>query len=99
MEKLFFEKRNLLLQLQKGAFAVEAACITSEAAVRADNAVAGNNNGYRVAPYGATHGLRRVYTETTGQLAVCNRLTIGNGEQFRPYVLLECCPTKHQRRN
>ena len=95
MEKLSFEKRNLLLQLQEGAFAVDAACIAGEAAVRADNTVAWNNNGNRVAPYGATHGLCRVDTESTGQLAVRNRLTIRDGEQFRPYVLLECCPTKH----
>ena len=99
MEKLSFEKRNLLLQLQEGTFAVEAACITGEAAVRADNSVAWNNNGNRVAPYGATHGLRRVDTESTGQLAVGHRLTIRDGEQFRPYVLLECCPTKHERRH
>ena len=96
MEKLSFEKRNLLLQLQEGTFAVEAACITGEAAVRADNTVAGDDNGDGVAPHGTAHRLRRAATDAASQFAVGHRLSVGDSKQGLPNTLLEWCASQQK---
>ena len=82
-------KINLLLQFKQGAFAVDAGGVAGERAVGADDAVARDDDGDGVVAYSAAHSLRRAASETAGQLAVGQRLAVGDGKQCLPYSLLK----------
>ena len=73
---------------------IDAVGIAREAAVRADDAVAGNDDGDRVVPDSAADGLGGhagglLAGDRFGDLAVCHRLSVGNREKDVPDLFAE----------
>ena len=97
-----YSKRNLigkiilLLQLQQGSLAVEAAGVAGERAIGSNNAVAGNDEGDGIASHGAAYGLRRAATDAASQFAVGHRLSVGDSKQGLPNTLLEWCASQQK---
>ena len=98
-KRILIGKIILLLQLQQGAFAVYTAGIACESATGTNNTVTWDDNGDGIAPYGTAHCLCRRRAEIVGQLAICHRLTIGDGKQSIPNAHLELGALQRQRRH
>ena len=92
---LHFLQRHFHFQSQQRGLFVDAACISGQAAVCSDNAVAGNDDRDHIVSDSPAHSLRR----HPGKAALCGQLpcqcTIGRGlaagdaAQQRPHLLLK----------
>lgn len=99
-----FSKFFIFFQRQQTRFFVNAARVACQAAVCADNTVAGYDEGNRVVPDRAAHGLRGHFGKAAfrrqpgGQCTVGCGLPIRNLTQQRPYLLPEGRAAGVQRR-
>ena len=102
---LHFLQRHFHFQSQQRGFFIDAACISGQAAVCTDNAVAGNDDRDHIVSDSPAHSLRR----HPGKAALCSQLpcqcTIGRGlaagdaAQQRPHLLLKGRASGMERRS
>ena len=86
------------LVLQQPLFTRQAAAEADQATVGADDPVAGHDDGDRVAVVGHADGPRRVgLADAAGQLAVADRLAVGDLRQRVPHPPLELAAGRRQR--
>lgn len=80
-----------VLKQEQLSFAFETIGISRQRAVRADNTVTGNDNGYWIGSHSTTHRLCRLAVDTTSDVTICHRLSIRDGRKFIPHAPLEQC--------
>src|SRR5205085_5815144 len=92
-------EQRVLLDLQQGLLALDAAGIAGEGAVGADHPVARDDDRDRVAAVGQTHGSGGGVgaAEALGDLAVRRGVAVADQEQLGPDGLLEVRPGRGER--
>src|SRR4051794_11674503 len=81
---------HAVLEIEQGALAFQAASVAGERPVGADDAVAGDDDGDRVAAIGGADRARGPGAlDALGELAVADRLAVGDRAQRLPDLLLE----------
>ena len=81
------------LQLEEPTLGLEARTEAAKATTTGDNAMAGQDDGDRIASQGlsySAYGGR--LTQALGQLEVAQRLPVGYTSELRPHLSLEGCP-------
>lgn len=101
----YFLPRHLHFQSQQRGFFIDAACISGQAAVCSDNAVAGNDDRDHIVSDSPAHSLRR----HPGKAALCSQplcqctigrgLAAGDAAQQRPHLLLKGRASGMERRS
>src|SRR5579863_3186055 len=85
-------------EVEQETLELEAAAVAGERAVGADDAVAGDDHGDRVAPVGAADGAAcRGASDRLGDLGVGPGLAVGDGDQGLPDAALESGAVRRQR--
>lgn len=100
----YFLPHHFHFQSQQRGFFIDAACISGQAAVCSDNAVAGNDDRDHIVTDSPAHSLRR----HPGKAALCSQLlcqcpigrglAAGDAAQQRPHLLLKGRASRMERR-
>lgn len=88
---------NYFFNLQEVFFSLYAIGVAGHGTVAADDAVAGDDDGYWVVADGLSHGLCRTAADASGYVAIGCRLTIRDVHEGLPYAMLEGGSDRLQR--